>query len=60
MIPTLHVSDLGAYVAAVAATAPGTLPSQYLLACDDVNVTQVDLVQGVSAALGTGQTRWVG
>lgn len=59
-IPTTHVDDLAAYVAAVAWRAvaePAMLPERYLLACDDVAVTQRELATVISTELGTGATR---
>lgn len=45
VIPTIHVADLAAYVAAVCIEPPA---QQYLLAVDNVQLTQRDIVAAVA------------
>jgi hypothetical protein len=50
-IPTVHVSDLCAYVALVKNTLPQT---RYLFVTDNSRCTQLELVQAISQNLGSG------
>lgn len=49
IIPTIHVADLAAYVAAVCIEPPA---QQYLLAVDDAQLTQRDVVAAVAQQMG--------
>lgn len=49
IIPTIHIADLAAYVAAVCMELP---EQQYLLAVDDAQPSQQELVSAIAAKLG--------
>lgn len=49
IIPTIHAADLAAYVAAVCIEPPA---QQYLLAVDDAQLTQRDVVAAVAQKMG--------
>lgn len=49
IIPTIHVADLAAYVAAVCMEPP---EQQYLLAVDDAQLSQRELVSAIAAKMG--------
>jgi len=49
IIPTIHVADLAAYVAAVCIEPPA---QQYLLAADNAQLTQRDIVAAVAQKMG--------
>ena len=49
MIPTMHVADLAAYVAAVCLEPPA---QQYLLAVDSLRLTQREIVTAIAQSFG--------
>lgn len=49
IIPTTHVADLAAYVAAVCIEPPA---QQYLLAVDNAQLSQRDIVSAIAAKMG--------
>ncbi|DBA87705.1 hypothetical protein WJX77_003659 [Trebouxia sp. C0004] len=57
IIPTIHVADLAAYAAAVCIEPPA---QQYLLAVDNVQLTQRDIVAAVADRLGNTAVKELG
>ena len=49
IIPTIHIADLAAYVAAVCIEPP---PQQYLLAVDNAQLRQRDIVSAIAVKMG--------
>lgn len=49
ILPTMHVADFAAYVAALCVSPP---TQQYLLAADDSKLTQQEIVTAVAAKMG--------
>lgn len=49
IIPTIHIADLAAYVAAVCIKPPA---QQYLLAIDNAQLSQRDIVSAIAARMG--------
>lgn len=54
IIPTMHVADLAAYVAAVCIEPPA---QQYLLAVDNAQLTQRDIIAAVAQRMGNTPMR---
>ena len=54
VIPTIHVADLAAYVAAVCMEPPA---QQYLLAVDNAQLTQRQIVTAIADKLGSTAIR---
>ena len=57
IIPTIHVADLAAYAAAVCIEPPA---QQYLLAVDNSQLTQRDLVAAVANRMGNTAVKELG
>jgi adenylate kinase len=57
IIPTIHVADLAAYVAAVCIEPPA---QQYLLAVDNAQLTQQDIVAAVAKRMGNTAVKELG
>ena len=54
IIPTIHIADLAAYVAAVCLEPP---VQQYLLAVDDAQLSQRGIVSAIAAKMGNTPVR---